>query len=169
MCIRDRFSSAYEIDHLLFKHVIPTLYQRNGSVINAKYLRGAVDYGLANGDNLNLQVIMAWNENDSPADSSIGANAGGSDGTRGTIDGYIGTEYEATYSMDLVDGVELSLIGSYIDVGSGLEDALIAQAYNNTTNMRAKSLLETEGNIWAFQSRLMIFIDDFFKAPAASK
>ena len=78
-------------------------------------------------------------------------------------------EYEATYSMDLVDGVELSLIGSYIDVGSGLEDALIAQAYNNTTNMRAKSLLETEGNIWAFQSRLMIFIDDFFKAPAASK
>ncbi len=164
-----RFSSAYEIDHLLFKHVIPTLYQRNGSVINAKYLRGAVDYGLANGDNLNLQVIMAWNENDSPADQGIGTNAGASDGADGTIDGYIGTEYEATYSMDLVDGVELSLIGSYIDVGSGLEDALIAQAYNNTTGMRAKSLLETEGNIWAFQSRLMIFIDDFFKAPAASK
>ena len=164
-----RFSGAYNLDNLLFKHVIPTLYQRSGSVINASYLRGAIDYGLANGDNLNLQVIMAWNENDNPADQNIGANAGASDGTVGTIDDYIGTEYEATYSMDLVDGVELSLIGSYIDVGSGLEDALIAQAYNNTTGMRAKSLLETEGNIWAFQSRLMIFIDDFFKAPAATK
>ncbi len=164
-----RFSGAYNLDNLLFKHVIPTLYQRSGSVINASYLRGAIDYGLANGDNLNLQVIMAWNENDNPADQNIGANAGASDGTVGTIDDYIGTEYEATYSMDLVDGVELSLIGSYIDVGSGLEDALIAQAYNNTSGMRAKSLLETEGNIWAFQSRLMIFIDDFFKAPAATK
>jgi len=164
-----RFSGAYNLDNLLFKHVIPTLYQRSGSVINASYLRGAIDYGLANGDNLNLQVIMAWNENDNPADQGIGANAGTADGVVGTIDDYIGTEYEATYSMDLVDGVELSLIGSYIDVGSGLEDALIAQAYNNTSGMRAKSLLETEGNIWAFQSRLMIFIDDFFKAPAATK
>jgi hypothetical protein len=164
-----RFSGAYNLDNLLFKHVIPTLYQRSGSVINASYLRGAIDYGLANGDNLNLQVIMAWNENDNPADEGIGANAGTADGVVGTIDDYIGTEYEATYSMDLVDGVELSLIGSYIDVGSGLEDALIAQAYNNTSGMRAKSLLETEGNIWAFQSRLMIFIDDFFKAPAATK
>lgn len=164
-----RFSGAYNLDNLLFKHVIPTLYQRSGSVINASYVRGAIDYGLANGDNLNLQVIMAWNENDNPADQSIGANAGASDGTVGTIDDYIGTEYEATYSMDLVDGVELSLIGSYIDVGSGLEDALVAQAYANTTGMRAKSLLETEGNIWAFQSRLMVFIDDFFKAPAATK
>jgi len=162
-----RFSGAYNLDNLLFKHVIPTLYQRSGSVINASYIRGAIDYGLGNGDNINLQVIMAWHENDNPADQGIGANAGLSDGTAGTIDSYIGTEYEATYSMDLVDGVELSLIGSYIDVGSGLEDALVAQAYNNTTGMRSKSLLQTEGTIWAFQSRLLIFIDDFFKAPAA--
>ena len=164
-----RFNGAYNLDNLLFKHVIPTLYQRAGSVINASYLRGAIDYGLENGDNLNLQVIMAWNENNNPADQNIGANAGGANGVAGTIDDYIGTEYEATYSMDLVDGVELSLIGSYIDVGNGLEDALVAQAYNATDGMRAKSLLETEGNIWAFQSRLMIFIDDFFKAPAATK
>ena len=74
-----RFSGAYNLDNLLFKHVIPTLYQRSGSVINASYLRGAIDYGLANGDNLNLQVIMAWNENDNPADQNIGANAGASD------------------------------------------------------------------------------------------
>ena len=71
--------------------------------------------------------------------------------------------------MNLVDGVELSLIGSYIDAGSGLKDALVAQAYNNTTGMRADTLLDTEDSIWGFQSRLMIFIDDFFKAPAASK
>ena len=71
--------------------------------------------------------------------------------------------------MNLVDGVELSLIGSYIDTGSGLKDALIAQAYANTAGMRAETLLDTEDAIWGFQSRLMIFIDDFFKAPAATK
>ena len=112
---------------------------------------------------------MAWVENKKPADQGIGANAGGSDGTAGSIGGYYGTEYEATYKMNLVDGVELSLIGSYIDAGSGLKDALVAQAYNNTTGMRADTLLDTEDSIWGFQSRLMIFIDDFFKAPAASK
>ena len=164
-----RFNGAYNLDQLLFKHVIPTLYQRSGSVINAKYLKGAVDYGMANGDNLNLAVIMAWHENDKPADQSLGANAGGSAGTAGSLDKYIGTEYEATYSTNLVDGVELAFIGSYIDVGSGLEDALIAQSYSNYSKARSKSLLETEANIWAFQSRLMIFIDDFFKAPAATK
>ena len=124
-----RGNGAYQLDNLLFKHVIPTLYQRSGGIINATYLKGDVDYAVGNGDNLNLAVIMAWVENTKPADQSIGANAGGSDGTAGDIGGYYGTEYEATYKMNLVDGVELSLIGSYIDTGSGLTDALIAQAY----------------------------------------
>jgi|TARA_B100001758_G_scaffold37036_2_gene28277 hypothetical protein len=164
-----RGNGAYQLDNLLFKHVIPTLYQRSGGIINAKYLKADVDYAVNNGDNLNLAVLMAWVENKKPADQGIGANAGGSDGVAGEISGYYGTEYEATYKMNLVDGVELSLIGSYIDAGSGLKDALIAQAYNNTTGMRAASLLDTEDSIWGFQSRLLIFIDDFFKAPAASK
>jgi len=164
-----RGNGAYQLDNLLFKHVIPSLYQRSGSIINAKYLKADADYAVGNGDNLNLAVIMAWVENKKPADQSIGANAGGSDGVAGSIGGYYGTEYEATYSMNLVDGVELSLIGSYIDTGSGLKDALIAQAYANTAGMRAESLLDTEDSIWGFQSRLMIFIDDFFKAPAATK
>ena len=168
-----RGNGAYQLDNLLFKHVIPTLYNRSGSIINAKYLKADVDYAIGNGDNLNLAVLMAWVENKDPGDNNIGANAGGSDGVAGKIGGYYGTEYEAVYTMNLVDGVELSLIGSYIDVGDGLSDALIAQAYNATgtgvENLRAASLLDTEDAIWGFQSRLMIFIDDFFKAPAATK
>jgi hypothetical protein len=164
-----RGNGAYQLDNLLFKHVIPTLYGRSGSIINAKYMKADVDYAVGNGDQLNLAVIMAWVENTDPGDSSIGANAGGSDGVAGNIGSYYGTEYEAVYKMNLVDGVELSLIGSYIDVGSGLEDALVAQAYASTTGMAAQSALDTADAIWGFQSRLMIFIDDFFKAPAATK
>ena len=33
------FSPAYNVDNLLFKHVIPTIYNIEGSVINAIYAR----------------------------------------------------------------------------------------------------------------------------------
>jgi hypothetical protein len=39
-----RGNGAYQLDNLLFNHVIPTLYQRSGGIINATYLKGDVDY-----------------------------------------------------------------------------------------------------------------------------
>ena len=33
------FSPAYNVDNLLFKHVIPTVYNIEGSVINAIYAK----------------------------------------------------------------------------------------------------------------------------------
>ena len=168
-----RGNGAYQLDNLLFKHVLPSLYQRSGSIMNAKYLKADADIAVGNGDNLNLAVLMAWLEETQPAGVGVdfGANLGASDGVAGTASSYYGTEYEATYSTNLVDGVELSFIASIIDVGDGLNDLLIAAAYSETTagQNAVKSAMDTESTIWAFQSRLLIFIDDFFKAPAATK
>ena len=131
------------------------------------------DIAVGGGDNLNLAVLMAWLEETQPEGVGVdfGANLGASDGVAGTASSYYGTEYEATYSTNLVDGVELSFIASIIDVGDGLNDLLIAAAYSETTagQNAVKSAMDTESTIWAFQSRLLIFIDDFFKAPAATK
>ena len=41
------FSPAYNADNLLFKHVIPTIYQIEGSVINAIYVRAYANMSLA--------------------------------------------------------------------------------------------------------------------------
>ena len=168
-----RGNGAYQLDNLLFKHVLPSLYQRSGSIMNAKYLKADADIAVGGGDNLNLAVLMAWLEETQPAGVGVdfGANLGASDGVAGTASSYYGTEYEATYSTNLVDGVELSFIASIIDVGDGLNDLLIAAAYSETTagQNAVKSAMDTESTIWAFQSRLLIFIDDFFKAPAATK
>ena len=168
-----RGNGAYQLDNLLFKHVLPSLYQRSGSIMNAKYLKADADIAVGGGDNLNLAVLMAWLEETQPEGVGVdfGANLGASDGVAGTASSYYGTEYEATYSTNLVDGVELSFIASIIDVGDGLNDLLIAAAYSETTagQNAVKSAMDTESTIWAFQSRLLIFIDDFFKAPAATK
>ena len=141
--------------------------------MNAKYLKADADIAVGGGDNLNLAVLMAWLEETQPTGVGVdfGANLGASDGVAGTASSYYGTEYEATYSTNLVDGVELSFIASIIDVGDGLNDLLIAAAYSETTagQNAVKSAMDTESTIWAFQSRLLIFIDDFFKAPAATK
>ena len=168
-----RGNGAYQLDNLLFKHVLPSLYQRSGSIMNAKYLKADADIAVGGGDNLNLAVLMAWLEETQPEGVGVdfGANLGASDGVAGTASSYYGTEYEATYSTNLVDGVELSFIASIIDVGDGLNDLLIAAAYSETGagQNAVKSAMDTESTIWAFQSRLLIFIDDFFKAPAATK
>ena len=168
-----RGNGAYQLDNLLFKHVLPSLYQRSGSIMNAKYLKADADIAVGGGDNLNLAVLMAWLEEKAPTGVGVdfGQNLGNADGVAGTASSYYGTEYEATYSTNLVDGVELSFIASIIDVGDGLNDLLIAAAYSETSagQNAVKSAMDTESTIWAFQSRLLIFIDDFFKAPAATK
>ena len=40
------FSPAYNVDNLLFKHVIPTIYQIEASVINAIYVRAYANMAL---------------------------------------------------------------------------------------------------------------------------
>ena len=155
-----RANAAYEVDNLLFKHVIPSLYGKDGSVINSKYFKVDADMPMSDTSKLNLAVVMAWAaETDNQKFS--GDITGASNATTQDIAGYWGTVYEATYSTQLTPGVELSLIGSYIDAGNGLKDAMSDAAAGTAVRDDA------EGSIYGFQTRLLIFIDDFFKAPAA--
>ena len=118
-----RANAAYEVDNLLFKHVIPSLYGKDGSVINSKYFKVDADMPMSDTSKLNLAVVMAWAaETDNQKFS--GDITGASNATTQDIAGYWGTVYEATYSTQLTPGVELSLIGSYIDAGNGLKDAM---------------------------------------------
>ena len=156
-----RGNSSYEVDNLLFKHVIPSLYGLEGSIINAEYFKVDANMPMGANSNMNLKVVMAWAEQTN--DQQFAGDITGGTATIQDIGGYWGTVYEAIYSHNLVDGVELSLIGTYIDAGNGLKDAMSDAA--DGTAVRA----DADGSIYGFQTRLLIFIDDFFKAPAASK
>ena len=156
-----RGNSSYEVDNLLFKHVIPSLYGLEGSIINAEYFKVDANMPMGANSNMNLKVVMAWAEQTN--DQAFAGDITGGTATIQDIGGYWGTVYEAIYSHNLVDGVELSLIGTYIDAGNGLKDAMSDAA--DGTAVRA----DADGSIYGFQTRLLIFIDDFFKAPAASK
>ena len=56
------FSPAYNVDNLLFKHVIPTVYQIEGSVINAIYARVYANMKLSENLSFTPQVLFAWND-----------------------------------------------------------------------------------------------------------
>ena len=78
----------------------------------------------------------------------------GNDGTF-EVDKYLGTEIEGTLSWTLHPGVNLDFIGSVVLAGDGLTlDMIEHQRGDGTT---------AEDTIWAFQTRLMVYIDQFVK------
>ena len=151
------FSPAYNVDNLLFKHVIPTIYQIEASVINAIYVRAYANMSLAENLAFTPQVLFAWNDETkahSAFDSGdFGSGIGNSDGSF-EAEKYLGTEIEGTLSWTLHPGVNLDFIGSLVLAGDGLTDLLEHQAGDGST---------AEDTIWAFQSRLMVYIDQFMK------
>ena len=158
------FSPAYNVDNLLFKHVIPTIYNIEGSVINAIYARVYANMKLSENLAFTPQVLFAWNDETNPIsafDSSYtGAgflpNLGtGIPITTGEVDKYLGTEIEGTLSWTLHPGVNLDFIGSVVLAGDGLTDLLQAQAGADAGPV--------EDTIWAYQTRLMVYIDQFVK------
>ena len=56
------FSPAYNVDNLLFKHVIPTIYDIEGSVINAIYAKVYANMKLSDNLGFTPQVLFAWND-----------------------------------------------------------------------------------------------------------
>ena len=161
------FSPAYNVDNLLFKHVIPTIYQIEGSVINAIYARLYANMQLSDNLGFTPQVLMAWNDETNVnsafdkdyglADSNFGGGIGSpfADFAAGDVievDKYLGTEIEGTLSWTLHPGVNLDFIGSVVLAGDGLTEMLEAQGAT-----------DPDDTIWAFQSRLMVYIDQFAK------
>ena len=157
------FSPAYNVDNLLFKHVIPTIYNIEGSVINAIYAKVYANMKLSENLAFTPQVLFAWNDQtsaisafDSTYTALANLNLGPGLGNDGTFeaDKYLGTEIEGTLSWTLHPGANLDFIGSVVLAGDGLTDMIEHQRGDGTT---------AEDTIWAFQTRLMIYIDQFVK------
>ena len=156
------FSPAYNVDNLLFKHVIPTIYNIEGSVINAVYARAYANMRLSDNLGFTPQVLMAWND-ETKAISAFDSTYAGlnnlhlgqgisntGDATATEVEKYLGTEIEGTLSWTLHPGVNLDFIGSLVLAGDGLTGLLEQQGAENP-----------EDTIWAAQTRLMIYIDQF--------
>jgi len=147
------FNPAYNIDNLLFKHMIPNIYQVESSVNNAYYARVWGTVKLIDELSFTPQVIVAFNEETSNPYPGIDS-----------LDTYLGTEVEGTFTWHMYPGVNLDLIGGIVFPGSSL-DALLEQQAANTL---AVNEVESDGvdfneTPFTVQGRLMIFIDQFFK------
>ncbi len=151
------FNPAYNLDNLLFKHIIPNIYQNaspgilarpESSVQNAYYGRVYATAKLMDALSFTGQVLVAWNE------ETEGIIQPGVD-----IGSYLGTEVEGTLTWTIHPGVNLDLIGSVVFAGSGLEDMLEQQGENVT----GEDVGSASSTPYAIQGRLLVFIDQFFK------
>jgi hypothetical protein len=147
------FNPAYNIDNLLFKNMIPNIYQVESSVYNAYYARAWGTVKLIDELSFTPQVVVAFNEetdNPYPGVDSLST--------------YMGTEVEGTLTWHMYPGVNLDLIGGIVFPGDSLDTLLEAQAANTL----AANQVDSDGvryseTPFTVQGRLMIFIDQFFK------
>lgn len=152
------FNPAYNVDNLLFKHIVPNVYRIEGSVVNAFYARAWGTVKLLDKVTFTPQVLFAWNqETDSPLVS--GQN----------VDRYLATEIEGTFGVEVYPGVNFDFIGSLVINADGLKDLLEQQAsatVNGVTIPPGNTVpgdFNAEDVAFAFQGRLLVYIDQFFK------
>ncbi len=155
-------SAAYNLDNLLFKHIIPTIYNQESSVQNAYYAKLSTNIKFADDWSFAPMVLAAWNHE---TDTFIGNLNFGSGlpltPTSQEVDDFLGVEVEGTLTWHMYPGVDVDLIGSVVFAGEGLTDLLEEQAAIVTgESIRPGSASETP---WAVQGRMIIYIDDFFK------
>lgn len=155
------FNPAYNIDNLLFKNIIPNIYQVESSVYNAYYWRLWGTVKLIDEVSFTPQVLMAWTQ----TTSNPSAAAVGGAGYVGNFSSYLGTEVEGTLTWHMYPGVNLDLIGGIVFPGSGLKQLLTQQAQNelSANNLQPTGNVNYDSTPWTVQGRLLIFIDQFFK------
>jgi hypothetical protein len=156
------FNPAYNIDNLLFKNIIPNIYQVESSVFNAYYARAWGTVKLIDEISFTPQVLVAFNEEThNPSAAAIG----GSDYTGLNLSSYMGTEVEGTLTWHMYPGVNLDLIGGVVFTGNSLDKLLTQQALNTLSANDLTPINDVNYNStpWTVQGRLMIFIDQFFK------
>ena len=159
------FSPAYNLDNLLFKHMIPNIYQNASGVIarnessvqNALYARAYSTVRLNEMFSFTPQVLVAWNNE---TDNLFG--------TGEDVEKYLGTEVEGTLTWNVYPGVNFDLIGSLVIAGDGLTDMLEQQAQVVCDGARAEGDMacttsEADDMPFAVQGRLLVSIDQFFK------
>ncbi|NIQ14944.1 MAG: hypothetical protein GTO02_11295 [Candidatus Dadabacteria bacterium] len=153
------FSGAFQIDNLLFKHMIPTIYQIDASVINAYYARAWATLKLSDHWAWTPQALIAWNHETDSAVSPFDSGAFGIGIPATNVDDFLGVELESTLTWTIHPGVNMDFIGSIVFAGAGLEDLLEAQG----AAIAEDSVGSAEDLPWAVQARLMIYIDQFLK------
>jgi hypothetical protein len=150
------FSPAYNIDNLLFKHMIPNIYQQEGSVINAYYARLWTTVKVVDTISFTPQVLVGFNQQT----ENFGVGYGG---IVNNVDTYLGTEVEGTITWHIHPGVNFDLIGGVIFSGSGLDTLMEAEARAVVSNLENPDRVNYDETPWTVQGRLIIFIDQFFK------
>lgn len=160
------FSPAYNLDNLMYKHMIPNLYRIEGSVINSFYARAWGTVKLLDPLSFTGQVVVGWNnETNSPLYPSNYFVPNGNT----NVSSYQGTEIEGTFTWQVWPGVNFDLIGSLVFAGSGLKqlEKQQASAVVNANDVFGDGSVPGDFNAfrfpWAVQGRLLIYIDQFFK------
>ncbi len=149
------FNNAFVIDNLLFKHMIPTVYGVEGSVINSWYLRTWARVGLSDSLHFTPQVVVAWVDE---------RNALGTDllNPLPPVRRLVGTELEGTLTWKVIDGMWFDFIGSAVIAGGGLDDLLSQRAFIEGVVPTIDSA-NPPGRHFAFQGRLIVTVDGLIK------
>lgn len=146
------FNNAFAVDNLLFKHVVPTIYAMEGSVINSFYFRTWSTLRLTDSLYLTPQALLAWVDERSALSTDLF-------NPLPKVDRFMGTEIEATLSWKLMDNLWFDLIGSFIFSGGGLDDLMAQRAFIEGAT---DSIDEADpADIpYAVQGRFIITLDD---------
>jgi len=155
---------AYNIDNLLFKHIIPTIYNQESSAQNAYYGKLSTTIKFADDWTFAPMVLAAWTHE---TNTSIGNPTAGGAGLPGVpvnvSDDFLGVEVEGTLTWHMYPGVDIDLIGSVMFAGDGLTDLIEAQADAIAGVAPGSHSGDASSTPWAVQGRMIIYIDDFFK------
>jgi hypothetical protein len=160
------FSPAYNLDNLMYKHMIPNLYRIEGSVINSFYARAWGTVKIADPLSFTGQAVVGWNEE---TNSPLYPSGTFGQGVSTNVDRYLGTEVEGTLTWQVWPGVNFDVIGSLVFAGSGLKQLTKQQASAvvNANDVFGDGSVPGNFNAfrfpWAVQGRLLIYIDQFFK------
>lgn len=160
------FSAAYNIDNLLFKHIIPTIYGLENSVINAYYARAWTTVKLLDHVTFTPQVLFAWNDR---RQALLPPNFFGT-GESNQVRRFLGSELEGTLSVEVVPGVNFDFIGGVVIAGNGLKDLYrqkAASEFDTLAPAGTPAILPGDTSPpkapFTFQGRLLVYIDQFFK------
>ncbi len=148
------FNNAYTIDNLLFKHIIPTIYAIEGSVINSWYLRGWATVKMNERFYFTPQVLFAWVDE---------RNAFSLDTPLPKVDRFLGAEIEGTLTWRIADGFWFDLIGSVVIPGGGLDDLFSQRAFIEGAVPSIEAADPADAP-FAFQGRFVVALDSVIKS-----
>jgi hypothetical protein len=155
---------SYNLDNLLFKHIIPTIYNQESSAQNAYYGKLSTTIKFHDDWSFAPMVLAAWNHetntfigNPLASGSTLPLTA-----TSQEVDDFLGVEVEGTLTWHMYPGVDVDLIGSIVFAGDGLTDLIEEQAAI-ATGSEVVNRGSASDTPWAVQGRMIIYIDDFFK------